>query len=248
MDLSSFQRKTILILFIAILTGAVLLARKEPLKIPLEKKQISNESVPVPQAININTADINLLSTLPGIGPGIARQIIDYRTKCGPITCFEQLEDIPGIGEKKTEQIRDKISFGNIPKQEPITKEQQGKINLNTASAADLMKINGIGPKLSKAIIDYRDKNGPFTSIDDLTNVPRIGEKTLERLKEYLYVEKCPPTETAPNTVCKKEGIKHYTTGDIDLSLKCPHCGKTLWEEGKKKRIYIRCPHCLKEL
>ena len=67
--------------------------------------------------------------------------------------------------------------------------ESSDKINLNTATLAELQTISGIGAKRAQDIIDYRDNNGGFKSVDDLTNVSGIGEKTLEKLKSEVSVD-----------------------------------------------------------
>jgi competence protein ComEA len=59
--------------------------------------------------ININTASLSELDTLPGIGPTTAQKIIDYRTQNGPFKSIEDIKNVSGIGEKKFEQIKDKI-------------------------------------------------------------------------------------------------------------------------------------------
>ncbi|MCK6386099.1 MAG: helix-hairpin-helix domain-containing protein [Zoogloea sp.] len=61
-------------------------------------------------------------------------------------------------------------------------------VNLNTATASDLDGIKGIGPSKAKAIIDYRSKNGPFKSVEDLKNVKGFGEKSITKLKGELTV------------------------------------------------------------
>lgn len=63
-----------------------------------------------------------------------------------------------------------------------------GKININTASSSELQTISGIGQSKAEKIIEYREKSGPFKSIEDLTNISGIGEKTLESIKEYICV------------------------------------------------------------
>ena len=57
-------------------------------------------------------------------------------------------------------------------------------VNVNTASQAELEALNGIGPAKAKAILDYRQKNGPFKSVDDLKKVNGIGDKTLESIRK----------------------------------------------------------------
>ena len=60
--------------------------------------------------ININTANLGELDTLPGIGPALAQRIIDYRQANGGFKTTEEIKNVPGIGEKKYDGIKDLIS------------------------------------------------------------------------------------------------------------------------------------------
>ena len=59
--------------------------------------------------ININTADIDLLQTINGVGESLANKIIDYRKQNGKFKSIEDLKNVSGIGEKKFEDIKDKV-------------------------------------------------------------------------------------------------------------------------------------------
>jgi competence protein ComEA len=61
-------------------------------------------------------------------------------------------------------------------------------VNINTADAGTLQTLQDIGPVIAEKIIDYRNKNGPFTEIEDIKNVDGIGEKTFEKLKNNIRV------------------------------------------------------------
>lgn len=62
-------------------------------------------------------------------------------------------------------------------------------VNINTASQAELESLQGIGPAKAKAIIEYREKNGSFASIDDLGKVSGIGSGTIKQLHDVITVE-----------------------------------------------------------
>jgi competence protein ComEA len=82
--------------------------------------------------------------------------------------------------------INYKESFSNINDNsilEPL------KIDLLTASVEDLIKLPYIGPSKANAIVKYRDTYG-FSSVEDIKNVPGIGEKTFLNIKDYIYLSK----------------------------------------------------------
>ena len=66
--------------------------------------------------------------------------------------------------------------------------QQQKKININTADIYTLMSLEGIGETYAQRIIDYREANGRFETIEDICNVPGIGDKRFELIKDYITV------------------------------------------------------------
>ena len=60
--------------------------------------------------VNVNSATLDQLDTLPGIGPVTAQAIIDYRTESGPFTSVDQLDDVSGIGEVTLAEIQDLVT------------------------------------------------------------------------------------------------------------------------------------------
>ncbi len=73
--------------------------------------------------------------------------------------------------------------FGEVEKQE------EERLNLNTATKEDLMKLDGIGEKTAERILDKREQLGEFKVIEQLTEVKGIGEKTFDEIKDFITVE-----------------------------------------------------------
>jgi len=63
------------------------------------------------------------------------------------------------------------------------------RVNINTADEATLSAVKGIGKAKAKAIIAYRQENGEFTSVDDLTKVKGIKKKSLNKFKDQVTIE-----------------------------------------------------------
>ena len=66
--------------------------------------------------------------------------------------------------------------------------DEQGRIDLNTASLEQLDTITGVGPAIAQRILDYRSQVGRFSSVDQLLEVSGIGPKTLERMRDQVVV------------------------------------------------------------
>ena len=62
------------------------------------------------------------------------------------------------------------------------------QVNINSADEAALTSVKGVGKAKAKAIIEYREKNGPFQSVDDLTKIKGIKSKSLQKFKNQLTV------------------------------------------------------------
>ncbi len=61
-------------------------------------------------------------------------------------------------------------------------------VNINTATAAQLEALPGIGPSMAQRIVSHREKNGPFKKLEDLMVIQGIGEKSFLKLRQYLTI------------------------------------------------------------
>lgn len=77
---------------------------------------------------------------------------------------------------------------GNIQNEDEMTENEDGRVNINIASKEKLQELPGIGEVLSQRIIDYRNENGEFKSIEELREVAGIGDKKYEDMKNDVCI------------------------------------------------------------
>ena len=95
---------------------------------------------------------------------------------------------IPGQSDAEVRWIQDETS---LPTASAGLPEQggSGKLNINTATVEELTSLPNIGPSRAAAIVDYREREGPFDSVDDLMNVGGIGEKITDSIRDLVAVQ-----------------------------------------------------------
>ncbi len=133
------------------------------------------------------------LTAIRGIGKKTIEKLRSL-VYCGPVPTWS---DTPS-GSSPEGQAQKPESFGTKTvksQQSPPPKKATGKqgksesgskININTATEAELVTLPRIGPATARKIIAYRKQHGPFASVDDLVKVKGIGAKTLERLRSLI--------------------------------------------------------------
>jgi competence protein ComEA len=151
--------------------------------------------------IDLNRADRAELLQLPGVGEKLAQRIEDHRAEHGGFRTLEDLREVRGFGPTTLERLRPWLradAADNPASPTPAAKRQSTEktpsakeakltapIDINHASAAELQKLPGVGPKRAQQIMAER----PFQTIDDLRRVHGIGPKTLERLRPYVTIK-----------------------------------------------------------
>lgn len=105
-----------------------------------------------------------------------------------PITPNEKII-VPKMGEEidklaDSYENRERIGLSSVSPE--ATVNQSTLISINTATKEELMTLNGIGEVKAVAIINYRQEKGLFNSIDEIKNISGIGEKTFEKIKQFI--------------------------------------------------------------
>jgi competence protein ComEA len=176
------------------------------------KTKAKSATAPMPKGaskVNVNTAEITELEALPGVGANIAKAIVAGR----PWKSVDDLEKIRGLGRgPRFELLRELITVDGSPPSSAtaskpavakartardVLKSAAGttkamtrlapgqKININSASRAELDALPGIGPVKAQAIIDAR----PFKTIEDIMKVSGIKEGEFSRIKDMISVK-----------------------------------------------------------
>jgi len=119
---------------------------------------------------------------VPSVSPGstvVGNQSSVVNVGNGADTANTALTNGAGVSSAGTGSVN-KGSAGPAP--------VGGKININTAGAAELDKLSGVGPALAERILQYRTEHGPFARPEDLENVSGIGAKTFEKMASQVTV------------------------------------------------------------
>jgi competence protein ComEA len=166
---------------------------------------------------DLNHAGRAELEQIPGIGPGLAKQIDDHRRAKGPFKSVEELRQVKGIGPATFDKVRafvrvDPQPTPAEPPLEPLVLERKPAppsvpapyprsgsagsklqpgdppIDVNAAGVAELMRLPGVGPVTAQNIVNARAEK-PFASVADLDRVKGIGPKTLDKIRPFVVVK-----------------------------------------------------------
>ncbi|XP_035225695.1 endonuclease/exonuclease/phosphatase family domain-containing protein 1-like [Stegodyphus dumicola] len=157
--------------------------------------------------LNINSATEEQLMTLPGINRVTAENIVEYRQRIGGFKKVEDLALVSGVGATKLEQFRTEIcvarrkgngSYNSSVTQslESLTTNEIGArsspsklVNVNTANVFQLMSVCRMTQEMAANIVHYRERKGPFKTLDDLSKVKGLPPDRLAIVKMYLTVD-----------------------------------------------------------
>lgn len=140
-----------------------------------------NTEKPFSQKIDLNTATVEALQRVSGIGAALSERIVSYRTKLGGFTDDVQLYEVYGLSPQVVRRTKNLFTV-KTPK--PIE-----KLNVNTASASDLSTIPGISFELGKKIWEFVKLRERIESLSQLEKIEGITANKIQRFQLYLFVE-----------------------------------------------------------
>lgn len=168
----------------------------------------------VPQAsllkIDINTADSADWTQLPGIGKVLAARIVKYRSARGGFQSIEDLSKVYNLSSEVLENIKTQLYVDSltIPRETVARRSKPNfqtgfrgpAIDINTATAAELAKLPGIGTVLSQRIIKFRDSRQGYKSVDELKLVYQLSPEVFNDIRQHLTISTYPGTEAFLST------------------------------------------------
>jgi comEA protein len=127
----------------------------------------------------------------------------DLAFLCGESVSEEEDTEDPGthpseetVPETETEAAEETLPETETETAEEVSEEgtqtaseDTGKVNINSAGLEELMTLNGVGESRAKAIIEYREKNGPFQKEEDIMLIPGIKEGIFSKIREQIAVQ-----------------------------------------------------------
>lgn len=159
--------------------------------------------------VDLNGATVQELQELRGIGPSKAASIVAWREARGPCAKPEEVIDAPGIGPGTWEAIRRDVrcgetvaADGGLVLHPPPPIRAPEPVNINRATAAELLALAGMTPERAGKLVSDRDARGTYASCRDVVRIDGFGPATVavwgDRCTTEEPAEAPPPATPAP--------------------------------------------------
>jgi competence protein ComEA len=187
-----------LVLFAMVLAGTIFFLRRPESPAVVTLATVTPRPSATPGSIIV---DVRGAVNKPGVySLPVGSRVQDVLTLAGevtnsadtrPLNLARRLNDgeqiyVATIGEALPTVV---ATPGRGVQQNALTRPTVGKININTATLAELDTLPGIGPSIAQRIIDYRTQNGDFKTIEDLKKVRGIGDVLFNQIKDSITVQ-----------------------------------------------------------
>jgi len=195
------QYALIFILFIILFIIGLMIYQKYKIDTSISIEKQTEEEIAIDKLSKLNgtntsSGEIKVYVTGAVRNPGVytmldTERIQDALNKAGGILEDADITNINLAEKVKDEQMIRVFKKGEIDAENILSKssyKKENKININTATKEELQTLPGIGPATSEKIIDFRQSKGKFKKIEDIMNVPRIGPKLFDQIKDKITV------------------------------------------------------------
>ncbi|MDN5280417.1 MAG: competence protein ComEA [Clostridiales bacterium] len=135
--------------------------------------------------LNLNRANELSISTLPGMNSALAKRVYEFIQKRGSIKSLGELSQVKGMSKNKLRNLElYATTWGGHAGQAAWGE----KLNLNFASEDEIEALPGIGKKTARDIVDFRNRNGGFFSLEDLKEIPGLTDSKIKKFIDQVEV------------------------------------------------------------
>ncbi len=130
--------------------------------------------------VDVNSATVDQLHAIRGIGRSRALEIVRYREKHGPFMSLDELARVPHMGDMpwgELDRVKLQLTVRIAGEAVPPTAPEAPKVDVNSANVEELRSVEGIGAERAQEIIDWREKYGRFRDINELDTLPHFREE-----------------------------------------------------------------------
>ena len=145
------------------------------------------------ERVDVDVATASELTRLPRVGPRLAKIIVADRQAHGAFGNLAGLDRVSGVGPGLLKVLAPHVVFSGSgashhtdPLSAPLPGRPPAPLDINSATAAELDALPGVGPAKAAAILQYRKQHGPFTTVEELARVPGFGTAAVSRLREQV--------------------------------------------------------------
>jgi competence ComEA-like helix-hairpin-helix protein len=135
--------------------------------------------------LNLNRANELSISTLPDMNSALAKRVYEFIQKRGSIKSLGELSQVKGMSKNKLRNLElYATTWGGHAGQAAWGE----KLNLNFASEDEIEALPGIGKKTARDIVDFRNRNGGFFSLEDLKEIPGLTDSKIKKFIDQVEV------------------------------------------------------------
>ena len=132
-----------------------------------------------PAKVDVNSATVDQLKAVRGLGTSRALEIARYRDRHGPFKSLDELERVPHMGDMpwgELDEVKTHLAL-RMDQEAPSIAPEVEKVDVNGANVEELRAVDGIGMDRAQEIVEYREKGGRIEDLDELDALPHFRDE-----------------------------------------------------------------------